>query len=167
MAVARPRPDVGGDGAAAAAQRGVVEDVVVDQGRHVDQLDRGRGPHRRLAARLAGAERTSIGRSRLPPASSVAAASTASASPWPATAAGGADPRPRASRAGSQGLEASSTAVTGGGTAERRVTRQGQAAVDRNDAACEDRVRICSSPAAIHHRRQPGGPGKLRTDSAR
>ena len=46
----------GGDGREAAAQRRLVEDVVVDQGRHVDQLDRGRGAHRGLAARLAGAE---------------------------------------------------------------------------------------------------------------
>ena len=67
--------------------------------------------------------RTSIGRSRLPPAASVAAASSPSGSPWPPTAS-----RSRSStspsRAGSQRLEASRTAVTGGGTAERRVTRE-------------------------------------------
>ncbi len=39
-----------------AAQRRGVEDVVVDEGRHVDQLDRGRRPHRLLSTARAGAE---------------------------------------------------------------------------------------------------------------
>ena len=40
---ARGRPEAGGHGRPAAAQLGRVEDVVVDQGRHVDELDRGGG----------------------------------------------------------------------------------------------------------------------------
>jgi hypothetical protein len=46
----------GGDRGQAAPQRRLVEHVVVDQGRHVDQLDRRRRPHRGGAPRLAGAE---------------------------------------------------------------------------------------------------------------
>ncbi len=46
----------GGDGRQPAAQRRGVEDVVVDQGRHVDQLDRGRRADRRRAALGPGAE---------------------------------------------------------------------------------------------------------------
>ena len=72
-----------------------------------------------------------------------------------------------ARRAGSQRLEASRTAVTGGGTAERsRHPRD--AAVDRDDPAGEDRVSgsARSRRASIFSAR-PRGSGKLRTDSGR
>ncbi len=79
-----------------------------------------RGP--RLSPPFSPAQsRTSIGRRRLPPAASVEAASSPSRSPWAAIVS-----RSRSStsprRAGNHRLDASSTAVTGGGTAERRVT---------------------------------------------
>ena len=78
-----------------------------------------------VAARIAASpapgpalSRTSIGRRRLPPASSVEPASAASVSPWPSSRR-----RSRSStasmRAGSQASAASRTRVTGGGTAER------------------------------------------------
>ena len=82
--------------------------------------------------------RTSSGRSRLPPAASVAAASPPSSSPWPATCSRSSSST-SPSRAGSQRLEASRTAVTGGGTAER-PGHPADAAVDRDDPAGEDRV---------------------------
>ena len=55
----------GGDGRQPAAQRRGVEDVVVDQGRHVDQLDRRRGADRR--------RRRARARRRAGPASAAAA----------------------------------------------------------------------------------------------
>ena len=48
-AVARSRPERCRDGRLAAAQGRIVEDVVVDQRRHVDELDRGGRAHRRLS----------------------------------------------------------------------------------------------------------------------
>jgi hypothetical protein len=47
---------VGDDGRHPAPQRGIVEDVVVDQRRHVDELDRGCGADRLRAAATARAE---------------------------------------------------------------------------------------------------------------
>ena len=44
----------------------------MDEGRHVDQLDRGRGAHRRAPPSGPAQSRTSSGRSRLPPAARVA-----------------------------------------------------------------------------------------------
>ena len=64
---------------------------------------------------------TSRGRSRLPPAASVAVTSSRSSSPWPA-ASSCSILSTAPSRVGSQALPASSTAVTGGGTAEERLT---------------------------------------------
>ena len=71
----------GGDRRLAAAQRRGVEDVVVDEGRHVDQLDRGRRPHRLLppvsarrragpAAAAAACPRPRASRPASPPSSS-------------------------------------------------------------------------------------------------
>ncbi len=103
----------------AAPKRRRVEHVVVDEGRHVDQLDRGRGPDRHLARPRPGAEQDqhraqplAAGVERRP------RASAASVSPWPS-----ASSRSRSStasmRAGSQASAASSTSVTGGGTMVR------------------------------------------------
>src|SRR4051794_24255960 len=118
--------------------------------------------------------RTSIGRSRLPPASRVAAASSPKVSPCPATAArssSSASPR----RAGSQRLEASRTAVTGGGTEEGRVIaprfgglwppepRNGgwgspaDAAVDRDDPASEHGVADRFEARPVHLLGQAAG----------
>ena len=69
VATARARPEVAATVGLPAAQRRRVEDVVVDQGRHVDELDRDRGADRRGRAASAPAQsRTSSGRRRLPPA---------------------------------------------------------------------------------------------------
>ena len=65
---------LGPGGRAAAAEIGAVEHVVVDEGRHVHELDRGAAGDGALAGALrsAGVQRkTSTGRSRLPPAASV------------------------------------------------------------------------------------------------
>ena len=114
-------------------------------------------------------------RRRAGPASAAAAcrrrpgsrpASSPSSSPWPPTS-----PRSRSStsprRAGSQRLEASRTAVTGGGTAERSGHPR-DAAVDRDDPAGEHRVadplEAGRGPSSPPGRR---GLGKLRTDSGR
>ena len=94
----------------------------MDQSRHVDQLDRRGGPHRAVAPLRAGAEQhqqraqsLAAGRERRGDVGAEQLAvvfalrrSNSSTSP---------------SLAGNQRLEASSTAVTGGGTAEGRVTR--------------------------------------------
>ncbi len=45
-----------GDGGLAAAQRRLIEDVIVHEARHVDKLDRGRGAHRRISPAPARAE---------------------------------------------------------------------------------------------------------------
>ena len=56
MAVAAPRPGAGHDGRHAAAQRGGVEDVVVDERRAVDELDGRRRADEPLAVRVVGGE---------------------------------------------------------------------------------------------------------------
>ena len=85
VAVAAARPPGREHRGRPAAQGGTVDDVVVDQRRHVDQLDRGGGAHRAPRPRSPPAHsRTSSGRRRLPPAASVPAAASASTSPWPA-----------------------------------------------------------------------------------
>ena len=70
---------------------------------------------------LSDSEYETYGLEPATPESFVAAASSLSSSPWPAI-----DSRRRSStsprREGSQRLDASRTAVTGGGTAEGRVT---------------------------------------------
>ena len=94
--------------------------------------------------------RTSSGRSRLPPAARVVAASAASVSPWPALCSRS-SVSTSPSRPGSQRLEASRTAVTGGGTADgRRHARR--AAVDRDDPAGEDRVADALQAGGVHLR---------------
>src|ERR1700761_3248657 len=97
--------------------------------------------------------RTSIGRSRLPPAARVAPASSPRGPPQPSIAS-----RSRSStsprRTGSQRWEASRTAVTGGGTADPgmfldRPCALG-AAVDRDDAAGQHRVADRLEPGPVH-----------------
>src|SRR3954471_24270151 len=98
--------------------------------------------------------RTSIGRRRLPPAWSVAAASSPRVSPWPeidSRSSSSTSPR----RAGSQRLEASRTAVTGGGTDEGRVIAPGpesrpRAGMDRDDPAGEHRVPDPDEAGSVH-----------------
>ena len=102
---ARRGPGCGDHRRAAPPQRGRVEDVVVDQGRHVDQLDRRRGPDRRLArarrprraGRASGA--AACRRPRASPRPRPRAAP-----PCPADASRPAAPRPPPSGAGSQAL---------------------------------------------------------------
>ena len=101
---------------APAPQRRGVEDVVVDERRHVDELDGGRGADRPLARRLGprrAAPASAAAACRRP--SSVASASAPRRRPWSATARRAAA-RPRPSARGSQASAASRTSVTGGGT---------------------------------------------------
>ena len=101
----------------AAAQRGRVEDVVVDERRHVDELDRGRGAHRRRRRpRRPAQTRTSIGRRRLPPAASVAAGLGREPVAARRRRSRRAAPRPPPSSAAASSAAASRTWVTGGGT---------------------------------------------------
>ena len=76
MVAERGRPvttGLGVNGRTAAAKWSPIENVVVDQAGHVDQLDRDCQPGRRQARRRVRAQsRTSIGRMRLPPAFRVA-----------------------------------------------------------------------------------------------
>ena len=102
--------------------------------------------------------RTSSGRSRLPPAARVAAASAPSSSPWPRLCSRSSSST-SPSRAGSQRLEASSTAVTGGGTAEWRVTRRTPLWIAMIPPA-RTVQRIRSRPARVHLLRQAARGGE-------
>ena len=142
---------LGDDGRAAAAQVGIVEDVVVDQGRHVDQLDRGGAADLRLPPGSPAQSRASIGRSRLPPASSVASASAPSG---PAVDGLPAEEFLDLPEPGRQ--------PAAGRVEHRRHRRRNcrgaaslaNAAVDRDDPSGEDRVADLAEAGGVHLRRQ-------------
>ena len=153
----------GDDGRVAAAQRRGVEDVVVDEGRHVDELDRGRGADRGLGPASGPAQsRTSIGRSRLPPAASVAAGLLGEPLAVAADELGRAAPRPPPSAAAARQL--------------RRVDRPGSRAAGPPTGSLRSKPPRAGSPewiamipparidvadplepGAVHDRRQPCG----------
>ncbi len=123
------------DGRAAAAP---VEDIIVDQGRHVDQLDRGRRADRRLRTAVqARAEQDQQRAQALAAGRESRRCVLAERSPWPPLSSRSRSSTSPSAR-GSQRLEASRTAVTGGGTAE--AGSLADAAVDRDDPAGEHRV---------------------------
>ena len=128
-----------------------------------------------VAARIAPAlafgpaqSSTNIGRRRLPPAPSVAPASSARRSPWPATSSVSRSSTAAISR-GSQSCAASIACVTGGGTAERLIGSYLGAVAEWIAMMPPARItyRTCSSPASLITAASPSGGGKRFTDSGR
>ncbi len=144
---------VGDDRRQPAAERGIVEDVVVDERRHVDELDRGRGADRLLPGAASGTEEDeqrphplAAGRQRLAGVGAELRPPTVDRLAEPALDLG--HPRRQPCRGESV------TAVTGGGTADGRVTTWALGgAVDGDDAPARTAQRI-----SRRSRRDPSSP---------
>ena len=135
-----------------------VDDVVVDERRHVDQLDGGRGAHRARRPRSHPPQmNTSSGRRRLPPAASVSAAASAEQ-----RAVAGGDLLEQAlgafhQRAGIRVARRAATDLVAPRSIRRRDGRHG-AGVDRDDAAGEERVADVAQAGRVHQLRRARAP---------
>ena len=160
MAVAISRPACAHDGRPPAAQRGGVEDVVVDERRRVHELDRDGGAHERArrGASAPAASSTSSGRSRLPPAAIVAAGVLGRA-PAPC-AAGRSRPARSSTRASSARARAGPPASTirrRTGSAAGALSLGPSSRVEGDDPAGRQDPADVAQPGARHARRQPLG----------
>ena len=162
VAVAASAPAGGEDGGAAAPQRRPVEHVVVHERRHVQQLHRRRRRDEQLPVAVAARphRNTSIGRRRLPPAESVAAACRASSAPWPSTTSARRASVRSSSRV-SPGPPAASTAPSCAGRV--RVTPLVPRVDGDDPAGREHPAHVVEAGGRHAPRPAPAGPGKRRT----